>query len=882
MAHDIVTGEAVAGPDADWQRPQGPFCRLEEGRYYADTPLTTGFPLPMGYAEQRLWSHWPQPHGPTALLRRRRRPAPPTPGAPAVPAAPATPVAPAAGTAAAPPPAPQRQAGWHAQPTAPHQTQREQQPTAPGRSRGTSAAAPLRAPPPPAPAPSSPWPEQLAAAAEAAATALPAPAGPCTPWPRRLPQQPEGAGYRAAQVVFRAAPYAAELARQRQRRPAPRLLFLDEGQTCRAVLAEAVMRLLLSKLAMPLEHDLIVVMDAFDYSEVVRDVAVLDNINPSGLYFTRVRQLCSFAPAAAALRRAPPPEVQQQLRQQQRQRPASSRPAGASTAPVGAPPLAPAEIADPLYATASSAQEAAALRATVHQLTAACRGLLAYLLLLRRRCLRSSASTGVAAAAGASAGSCGAAALRQALAQSLQCPLLAPEVLQARHRLATAVGAAPPAGASRAGKPWRPVWLSSADGELYTIRSGGAGAPGGAVGALGAQRPAARVVRQERAAPKPRGYWRDGDSVMEELRRVRLGNVAGAWRGEASSHAGLVGIALPGCLAGLRPLALPHAAPSLPRRPVLRLWMESHGVAGRLPTQRELRASGANTLSAAVDALGGLAAFGEAMHLGLASGRRPNGYWQDFANLQSELEPFLDLNYAAQQAAAQAASSSEEQAEGEAEAEGEGQPGEAVAEHAATDGVAAEPAAAAAAAANPAGGPSPTRPEGAAPAAAAAVPAPAPARPRAFPTQHQLLAAGRADLVKAIRLHGGSKRVARLLSLSAARGALLGPQPQQEEVGAAVLALAEAQGWRGHMPGREELEALGRGDLWAAVQRVGGARRLAEALGLEWQERRGRKPRTAAAGARGAAAAGAAGEGAPSLSELERQERQAWQEFVFV
>lgn len=53
--------------------------------------------------------------------------------------------------------------------------------------------------------------------------------------------------------------------------------------------------------------------------------------------------------------------------------------------------------------------------------------------------------------------------------------------------------------------------------------------------------------------------------------------------------------------------------------------MLEHDVEGRLPTQKELRASGANTLSAAVDTLGGLAVFGARLQLSLASGRRPNG-----------------------------------------------------------------------------------------------------------------------------------------------------------------------------------------------------------------------------------------------------------------
>lgn len=42
--------------------------------------------------------------------------------------------------------------------------------------------------------------------------------------------------------VFRAAPYSAEAARQRRPSPTARILFLDDGCTCRAPLAVAVLQ----------------------------------------------------------------------------------------------------------------------------------------------------------------------------------------------------------------------------------------------------------------------------------------------------------------------------------------------------------------------------------------------------------------------------------------------------------------------------------------------------------------------------------------------------------------------------------------------------------------------------------------------------------------
>ena len=92
-----------------------------------------------------------------------------------------------------------------------------------------------------------------------------------------------------------------------------------------------------------------------------------------------------------------------------------------------------------------------------------------------------------------------------------------------------------------------------------------------------------------------------------------------------------------------------------------------------LPTQQQLRDSGANTLAASVGSLGGLAAFSERMGLPL-NARHPNGYWDDFEHLAQELAPFL---------------------------------------------------------------------------------APSPNGRRVFPKQQQLVAAGRAYLVPAIKLHGG-------------------------------------------------------------------------------------------------------------------------------
>jgi hypothetical protein len=53
--------------------------------------------------------------------------------------------------------------------------------------------------------------------------------------------------------VFRSAPYSAEAARQRAPSTTARILVLDDGCTCRAPLAAAILQSMLSKLAQPLD-----------------------------------------------------------------------------------------------------------------------------------------------------------------------------------------------------------------------------------------------------------------------------------------------------------------------------------------------------------------------------------------------------------------------------------------------------------------------------------------------------------------------------------------------------------------------------------------------------------------------------------------------------
>jgi protein-tyrosine-phosphatase/ribosomal protein L13E len=482
-----------------------------------------------------------------------------------------------------------------------------------------------------------------------------------------------GAGDAPLRPVFRTSPFLAEFQRQRVQTPTARILFLDEGGEFRAVLGAALLRLMLGKLRAPLDvsvecasigppaggvhdarlrrvaaemgvplavtgdearrggarrfdevadavsYDLILVMDRFDYQEVLKEVAVLDAINPGGFYAGRIRRLGPFGMAAP---RASPRRVAE-------------------------------DIDDPLYGLHPSADaEAATVRGAARELAFACRGLASYLLALQARRGRGMA-------------------LREALAQSLQCPLLAGGMVPHRERLAP--------GALRHVTQDHGMPVD----DYFTVRM------------VRGQR---RVVRRPARA---RGFWQLAANVDEELRA----------------------------------------------------WMRARR-AQRLPTQRELRASGASSLASAVDAHGGLAAFARRLGVPMAA-RRPNGYWDEFENLARALKPYL---------------------------------------------VAAPPTGSASGGAE-----------------------------QVLPTQAALGAAGRADLLRAIRHHGGSAAVAARLGV----GAKKGTGWSQEELVEELRVVAEASGagagapsgsgaGAAGLPSRALLVAGGRRDLAAAVQKLGG------------------------------------------------------------
>ena len=195
------------------------------------------------------------------------------------------------------------------------------------------------------------------------------------------------------------------------------------------------------------------------------------------------------------------------------------------------------------------------------------------------------------------------------------------------------------------------------------------------------------------------------------------------------------------------------------------------------------------------------AVFAERMGLPLASGRMPNGHWLDFDTLAEELRQFM-----------------------EQQQEREGELGRPAAQQ-------AEDAAAGSSGSN---GSSP--------------------QPGTFlPTQQELRAGGRADLIGGIRLHGGSLVVANRLGWGVRRGKLpseaavvqqllefvTARQQEQQEQQDAGSGSDEAEQPAGPlaMPTLRQLQEGGRADLATAVLKLGGVPVFAHLLEAEQQRR---------------------------------------------
>lgn len=571
------------------------------------------------------------------------------------------------------------------------------------------------------------------------------------------------------QPVFRASPYLAEVLRAQCPVKQANILFLDEGNQCRSVLAEAVFKDLVSmsplnpficvdsasigpavgkglhdprvmwaaqKAGLTLSrrnirpfdeqvdivnYDLVLTMDHFDHDEVYREVAVFENMNPGGAYSNRIQQLGTFASSLA--------------KPQQR--------------------LLCEDINDPLYGNSGSAQERAALLAAVHELRIACRGLLQKLMLLQTRCINEDVT------------------MQVAIAESLQSPV--PLDSKALTRVARGQGGG--------GNRW-PVWRKNGveeAGHFYTIR----------------------VVKGQRQVVKRRsaewGYWRDVRNVKQELQR---------W---LKAH----------------PLAAPHL----------------------LPSQSQLRRTRHSSLAVAVTKHGGyknLFAELPAERQFSVPQRKNGGHWNDFEVVRGELQPFLhiiDQGPDAQHLSAKAGSltpdgkpcvkSSRDAFDSNilaAHSSG--------ASHGSSGG---STAARIASVSLPRGNSTDTGTAQDQLPSNGAGPSGVQAHHR-MPTQQELVAAGRMDLLNAIRLWGGFTAVADLMGVRPNTRHKRSPQGLREEVQEVI----RQQQWpAGLMPSASQLQAAGQHRLIAAIRQRGGFKTIAAQLGLTPRclDKRGRKPK---------------------------------------
>lgn len=365
--------------------------------------------------------------------------------------------------------------------------------------------------------------------------------------------------------VFRRATFGAELRRQTSPTHQAKVVFVDEGNQCRSILAESIFRNMLehstlcdavavesaslgpcfgdayddavvtiakvgtsllvpansdslqaAHLTLPprtcrvfdectdiVDADLVLVMDAFDYAALLREVSVFDAINPRGRYSQRVKHVGGFAPIAPTALR-----------------PVEATPNNASPDPPrhtteacqSAPDAAdhavlhPRDIPDPLYG--DGRVDPSALRAMVQALRRACRGVLAYLETASRQAddlpdLSSAIASSVAATDAA----------------PLACPV----------RLGGHVHPHPTGGLHRHPVKWRPLWLDDADLviEQQRLLRGAYGATTAAEKGTPTKRAGEQavytlgnnggVIVPLHGLPRRRGYWCELHNVLYEL-----------------------------------------------------------------------------------------------------------------------------------------------------------------------------------------------------------------------------------------------------------------------------------------------------------------------------------------------------------------------------
>lgn len=272
-------------------------------------------------------------------------------------------------------------------------------------------------------------------------------------------------------------------------------------------------------------------------------------------------------------------------------------------------------------------------------------------------------------------------------------------------------------------------------------------------------------------------------------------------------------------------------------RDELRHYIAVNGTAGRMPTGLELRRHGRFDLIAAISRHGGLRAVGERCHLVPAAGaaQEPQGpNWEDFEVLRAELLAYIRANGTAGMMPTASALIADGRrallAAMHAHHGGQRAVASRLGLHSPARGRAA------AGSAKPRGywtSVANLRSELLAFAIAAASAHGDGAEPR-MPTQAELLAAGRADLHRAITVHhGGYFSAGALVRLPRADGRVRRDWASLGTVASELEAFCRENGTVGEMPSHLQLQACGRSDLLNAMHRHHGSMHLvAEQLGL--------------------------------------------------
>ena len=73
----------------------------------------------------------------------------------------------------------------------------------------------------------------------------------------------------------------------------------------------------------------------------------------------------------------------------------------------------------------------------------------------------------------------------------------------------------------------------------------------------------------------------------------------------------------------------------------LRIFVDTQGIAGIMPTREQLKQAGRRDLIAAIDTHGGSFAVAQRLQLQLTSGNKPNGYWDDFTRVEEAVKRYL-------------------------------------------------------------------------------------------------------------------------------------------------------------------------------------------------------------------------------------------------